>query len=164
MNTKDTLILCSSRHHGNTQTVAERISGVLDAVIADPVEAMAPTIGDYQLIGVGSGVYYGRFHKSMRRWLHSLPKDIGVGREAFVFSTSGLPFLSHWYHRSAVSVLRRKGFDVIGEFSCSGHDSFGPLWLFGGINRRHPNERDLERAEGFTRELHTTTASREQVA
>jgi flavodoxin len=164
VNKKETLILCSSTHHGNTQQVAERIAGVLDAVIADPVQAMAPTIGDYQLIGIGSGVYYGRFHKSIRRWLRSLPLGIGGGRQAFVFSTSGLPFLSYWYHRSAVNALRNKGFDVIGEFSCRGHDSFGPLCLIGGINRVHPNERDLQRAEQFAKELKATTESRKQAA
>lgn len=153
MSTQDTLIVCSSTHHGNTRKVAGRIAGVLDAMVVDPVEAMAPGIRSYQLIGVCSGVYFGRFHKSIWKWLSMLPEGIGNGRQAFVFSTSGLPFLSRLYHRPAIKLLRRKGFDVVGDFACRGHDTFGPLWLFGGLNRKHPNEQDLVRAERFANQL-----------
>jgi hypothetical protein len=49
--------------------------------------------------------------------------------------------------------LERKGFDVVGEFHCRGFDSWGPLWLAGGINRRHPDAQDLDRAADFARRL-----------
>jgi hypothetical protein len=29
----------------------------------------------------------------------------------------------------------------------------GPLWLIGGINRRHPNTSDLDRARSFAQQL-----------
>ena len=45
------------------------------------------------------------------------------------------------------------GFEVVAEFSCRGHDTFGPLWVLGGLNRKHPNIRDLKRAEAFARKL-----------
>jgi flavodoxin len=147
------LVLCKSVHHGSTQLVADRIAETLDAPVVDPDEAMLPTAGDLSLIGIGSGIYYGRFHKSIRDWLRRLPPDAGRGHRAFVFSTSGLPFLSTWYHRSLRRALERKGFQVVGEFSCRGHDTFGPLVLFGGLNRKHPDEDDLRGAERFADQL-----------
>lgn len=32
---------------------------------------------------------------------------------------------------------------------CRGFDTWGPLWLTGGLNWRHPGERDLVRAREF---------------
>ena len=147
------LVLCKSVHHGNTRLVAERIAKTLGAVVVDPDEAMLPTAGDLGLIGVGSGIYYGCFHKSIRDWLRRLPPDAGRGHLAFVFSTSGLPFLSPVYHRWLRRSLEKKGFEVVGEFSCRGHDTFGPLWLIGGLNRQHPDDQDLRKAEQFADQL-----------
>ena len=142
-------LILKSVHHGNTRAVAERIAKILGAPITDPDESLPSCLSDARLVGFGSGIYYGRFHRSLRRWIANLPNDYGVGRLAFVYSTSGLPFLSAIYHRPLVRALERRGFEVVGEFACRGHDSFGPLWLVGGINRKHPDADDLSRAESF---------------
>lgn len=70
-----------------------------------------------------------------------------------MFSTSGLPFFLKAWHAPLKSLLGRKGFEVVGEFSCRGFDTWGPLWLTGGLNRNHPDEMDLERAREFARKL-----------
>ena len=149
----DALLILKSVHHGNTRTVAERIAKVLGAPIADPDQSLPSCLNDARLIGFGSGIYYGRFHRSLRRWIASLPSDCGEGRLAFVYSTSGLPFLSAIYHRPLVRALERRGFEIVGEFACRGHDTFGPPWLFGGINRKHPDADDLARAESFAADI-----------
>jgi hypothetical protein len=48
---------------------------------------------------------------------------------------------------------------IIGEFACRGFDSWGPLFLIGGLNRHHPDARDLEQARQFARRLLTTWES-----
>lgn len=148
-----TLVICKSVHHGNTARVAARIAEPLRAEVAEP-DAVPYTILDgYDLVGFGSGVYYGRFHDALRDWLQGLPTQAVARRPAFVFSTSGLSCLWRLWHRPFTRELARKGFDVIGEFHCRGFDNWGPLWLTGGINRRHPDGRDLERAAAFARRL-----------
>jgi hypothetical protein len=52
-------------------------------------------------------------------------------------------------HAPLKRLLARKGFDVVGEFACRGFDTWGPLWLTGGLNRRHPDEQDCGRARAF---------------
>ena len=133
--------------------VAQRIANVLDTTVADPQDAVISPDEGSMMIGIGSGIYWGRFHSVVRHWVRNLPKDAGSGHQAFIFSTSGLPFLAAFYHLPLKRALRKKGFSVIGEFCCRGHDTFGPLWLFGGLNRKHPNDSDLQRAEEFARQL-----------
>jgi len=49
--------------------------------------------------------------------------------------------------------LIEKGFNIVGEFSCKGFDTFGMLKYIGGINKNRPNEKDLEKAKSFAEEL-----------
>ncbi len=158
--THHAIIVCKSVHHGNTRLVADRIARAIGAEVVEPESVMLGTPGEFSLLGVGSGIYYGRFHRSIRDWLRKVPKNGGQGRRVFLFSTSGLPFLSWAYHALLRRSLKRKGFEIVGEFSCRGHDTFFALALIGGLNRKHPNEQDLDRAESFANSLpHTHTAS-----
>ena len=50
-------------------------------------------------------------------------------------------------------MLRRKGFRIVGEFSCRGYNTHGVLEKLGGMNRGRPNEEDLRRAEAFANNL-----------
>jgi flavodoxin len=147
------LILCKSVHHGNTAKVAEAIAGPLGAETAVPQAVPCAGVQGCPLVGFGSGVYYGRMHGDLHAWLEGMPDSPGTETPAFVFSTSGLPWLAWIWHRSLRRLLARKGFRLLGEFSCGGYDTWGPLWLTGGLNRSHPDERDLERARGFATEL-----------
>jgi flavodoxin len=155
-----TLVLCTSVHHRNTARVAAAMADVLHAVVAAPETFPDTSLDEYDLVGFGSGVYYGRFHEALRNWVHGLPDQTLGLKPAFVFSTSGLPCLWRFWHGSFTHQLRRKGFEVVGEFHCRGFDSWGPLRLGGGINRRHPNERDLARAAAFARAMQRTIDAR----
>jgi len=149
MATARPLILCKSIHHGNTAKVADSMAGMLGAEIAAPEAVPSTTLQHRPLMGFGSGVYYGRMHEGLYEWLQGLPDSPEPATPAFVFSTSGLPWLAWFWHRPLKRLLARKGFRVLGEFSCGGYDTWGPLWLAGGLNKSHPNDRELERAREF---------------
>lgn len=119
----------------------------------EPETTPVSMAADCRLLGVGSGVYYGRMHPDLLAWLKQLPDASHGGRSAFIYSTSGLSFLSGVWHWPLRRLLARKGFDVVGEFACRGFDTWGPLWFTGGLNRRHPDERDLARARAFAEQL-----------
>jgi flavodoxin len=143
------LVICASVHHGNTGRVARCIADVLHADVRGPDAVAVGSLDEHGLVGFGSGVYYGRMHESLFALLGQLPDTPEPRRVAFVFSTSGLPFLAKLWHAPLKRVLARKGFDVVGEFACRGFDTWGPLWLTGGLNRRHPDEQDCVRARAF---------------
>lgn len=147
------LILCKSVHHGNTARVAQAMAGVLGGEVAAPETVPYTALGECGLLGLGSGVYYGRMHRTLFAWLRGLPDAAEPTTPAFVFSTSGLPCLAKLWHAPLKKLLARKGFEVVAEFTCRGFDTWGPLWLTGGLNWRHPNERDVQRVREFARRL-----------
>ena len=102
------------------------------------------------LVGFGSGIYGGRHHRLLLEFVDGLPRS--DGKQAFIFSTSGGPNGSK-SHRRLKEALARKGFAILGEFSCKGFDTFGPFKLIGGLNKGRPNGQDLADAERFAREL-----------
>lgn len=139
-------ILCASRHHGNTQRIAEAMAAVVGAAVLTPGQAAADGLHNYDLIGIGSGIYFGMPDGSLRRLIAALPQ---LPRFAFIFSTSGLPWLWRLYHFGLRRRLRSRGCRVTGESACSGWDTVGPLAWIGGLNRRHPNTDDCLRAQRF---------------
>lgn len=157
------LIICTSKSHGNTRLVADRMAEVLDAEVVAP-EAVDPAmLGDYDLIGFGSGIYYMSVDPRLRNLIRHLPTVDHT--RAFTYFTSGareVPLLS--YHKPLRKRLEARGFEVIGSYSCRGFDTLGPFGLIGGINRERPDSHDLERAGAFAEGLRkrveaATTAS-----
>ena len=122
----------------------------LGADILQPLDPRLKQLGASALVGLGSGIYYGRHHVSL---LHLVETWIEVPPKLFLFSTAGLPFLRYWQHAALRRRVQKQGCEVVGEFCCAGWDSFGPLWLMGGLNRKRPNESDLRRARKFAEEI-----------
>jgi flavodoxin len=149
-----TLVIYTSIHHGNTKKIAERIAGVLNAKLLKTDEVSdLKILREYDLIGFGSGIYGFRHHKSLLELVDRLPNQ--KNKKTFIFSTSG-SWAGTKFHKALSKRLLDKGFDIIGEFSCKGYDTFGPLRFIGGMNKGRPNEKDLVDAEEFARGLKET--------
>ena len=147
--TMKTLIVYVSVHHNNTEKVAVAIGEILDADIMTPQQVDETCIAEYDMIGVGSGIYHAAMHEELLDFVEELPL---VSKNAFIFSTRGIG-PSRVYHRSIRKRLERKGFTIVGEFSCKGLDTYGFLKYIGGINKGRPNEKDLEKAREFARQI-----------
>jgi flavodoxin len=146
-----TLIVCYSHHHGNTQKVAEVIAKELDAEVKTPEQVTPSELADFDLVGFGSGIYMSKPHKSMLELADNL---ISVNsKKAFIFSTSGQPYNGDKFHSKLREKVKGKGYTVLGEFNCTGFDTFGPFKLVGGLRKGHPNEEDLKEALGFAEKL-----------
>ena len=144
-----TLIIYISVHHGNTEKVAKTMANTLDATLLDVKQANASMLEQYDLIGFGSGIYFGRHHESLLDFVDRVP--MLKNKKAFIFSTSGLRKLwfIHDFDKPLKERLQRKGCDVIGEFSCRGLDTYRATKLVGGINKGRPDAKDLKQAEDF---------------
>ena len=147
------LIIYISVHHGNTERVAKVMANILDADLLQVKQADASMLEQYDLIGFGSGIYVGKHHKSLLDFVDKLPMI--RNKKAFIFSTSGLRKVRfiHNLDEPLKEKLQRKGFDIIGEFSCRGFDTSRAAMIVGGINRGRPNAKDFKRAEDFARGL-----------
>jgi flavodoxin len=147
------LIIYISVHHGNTERVAKVMANTLDADLLQVKQADASMLEQYDLIGFGSGIYFGKHHGSLLDFVDKLP--MLRNKKAFFFSTSGLrkiPFV-HDFDKPLRKKLQQKGFDIIGEFSCRGLDTYRATKLVGGVNKGRPNAEDLRKAEGFAKSL-----------
>ncbi len=146
-----TLIVYVSFHHKNTEKIAEAISSVLNAKLVKASEVKEEEIVNADLIGFGSGVYLGKFHKKLIKLVENLPEF--ENKKAFLFSTSGVRknFILNRSHKNFKKKL--KGFQIIGEFNCKGFDTFGFLKFFGGLNKGRPNQKDIKKAEEFAKSL-----------
>lgn len=145
----NTLLVCTSVHHQNTARIAHAMAEVLEAECVSPAECPYSRLAGVALLGIGSGIYYGRVHEELRQWARDLPDELARDLPVFIFTTSGLPIFATLWHAPLKRTLARKGCRVVGEFSCRGFDTWGPLWLTGGLNRKHPDARDLQRAREF---------------
>lgn len=148
------LIIYYSQHHGNTEKIAHAMADVLRAKLVKSDEVDLDSISYYDLIGFGSGIYFGWPHKSLFELIDKLPDQ--KGKQAFVFTTSGMGKV--WPYNLLAAPLKNKlmakNFKIVGEFNCRGWDTY-PITIrpFGGINKGRPNEKDLEEARDFARDL-----------
>ncbi len=144
-----TAIIYKSIHHGNTKKIAETMAKTLEADLIDLKDASPDMVGQYDLIGFGSGIYYYRPHKKLRKFIEDLNNVENIEKKAFTFITSGNGKPNKWLSEK----LTKKGFEVLGDFECKGFDTYGPLKLVGGHNKGQPNEDDLKDAENFAKSL-----------
>lgn len=139
------LIIYISTEHKNTEKIAFEIGNKLKADIVDVEKVKIEEIDKYDVIGFGSGIFYGKFHKKLLKLIDGLPKL--EDKKAFIFSTSGQGKVE--YNESLEKKLNEHGFDVIGGFASKGFDTYGPFKLIGGIAKGRPNEEDLKAAGEF---------------
>lgn len=138
----ETLIVYKSIFHGNTKKIAIAMAEVLNAKFLDVENVDKKIIGDYNLIGFGSGIYYDKPQKKLMEYIEGLNNV--KNKKAFVFSTSrqNRSDYNDWFKEN----LSDKGFEIIGEFHCKGHTIF----------KGNPNEEDLENAKEVARNIINT--------
>ena len=81
-----TAIIYKSVHRWNTKKIAEAMAGTLEADLFDLKDVNNDIIKEYDLIGFGSGIYYFKPHKKLRKFVESM--DNVKNKKAFHFSTS----------------------------------------------------------------------------
>ncbi len=145
------LIILFSYHHKNTEKVAQVISKAIGAEIKSPSEVDPNGVTNYDLVGFGSGVYFGKLHKAVLEFADKIPQV--THKKAFIFSTSGRTGNMVKFHKQLKENLVAKGFEIVSELNVAGFDTYGLLKISGGLNKGRPNEDDLKQAEEFALNL-----------
>ena len=151
------LVIVFSYHHNNTEKIANACANVLGAEVKTPQQVKPEEIGEYDLVGFGSGIYSATFDPSVLDLADRLPNT--AGKKAFLFSTYGAPaFIANREfieknHQQIREKLQAKGYTVIGEFGCAGWNTNSVLKYFGGLKKGRPNAEDLRNAEEFARSV-----------
>lgn len=143
------LLIIKSTHQQNTLKIAEAMSEVAPLTFVELENVKNYNLKDYDIVGFGSGIYYGKHDKELIKFVESLNNEPSYN---FVISTSGSKNYDK-YNKSLIKLLESKNKTVLGSFGCKGHDKFFIFGLFGGINKGRPNEADLDAAQQFIIEL-----------
>ena len=156
-----TLLVLYSFHHNNTEKIAKAFVQVLDAQIKTPQQIDPDELQRYDLVGFGSGIYSDKHHKFLFDLVEKLPRV--NDKKAFIFSTSGAPAfaldggdLEDYVEKAHLPLrekLQSKGYTIVDEFNCPGHNTNKFLKAFGGLNKGRPNAQDLKRAKEFAQKL-----------
>lgn len=80
------LIIVKSKHNDNTMKLAEAMSEVAPATVIDIDYAKFYKLSDYDIVGFGSGIYFGRHAKEL---FELIKASHTKNKYCFVFSTSG---------------------------------------------------------------------------
>jgi flavodoxin len=148
-----TLIVYASVHHGNTKRIAEAMASVLQADAVNVQDIAAGAVSSYDMIGVGSGIYMGKFHNTILKFIEA---NDWAGKKVFVFATSGMGRagftkpVEELLAGTVEELLAGKGAQVTGSWGCKGFDTYVKFFnLFGGLAKGHPNEQDIRSAKEF---------------
>lgn len=141
---KTCLIIYYSYHHGNTEKIADSMAAASNAKVCPLVEIDTVNLQEYEIIGFGAGIAYGKHYD---RLLQAVGRLNLQGKRVFVFSTSGMSNIK--YNSSLIKLLKDLGATVVGDFTCKGFDTYGPIKLIGGLAKGHPDNDDIAAAKQF---------------
>lgn len=139
------LIIVSSKHNDNTLKIAEAMSEAAPVTVVQLQDAKNYKLGEYDVVGFGSGIYYGKHDKKLYEFIKPL---CDKKKYCFVFCTSGSKNFDK-YNSKLVKLLESKNKVVLGTFGCLGLDKFFIFRLFGGLNKTHPDIDDFDAAQTF---------------
>lgn len=147
------LIVYCSEHNSNTEKIAQKFAEKTKCElinIRNVKDASDINIGNYELIGFGSGVYKENISPKLVKLVEKFNL---TGKNVFVFSTSGAGMKS--YNNSLIKLLDKKDAINKGSFACKGSfnaKEFTDNKIFefmSKLSKGHPNENDLKEAEKF---------------
>jgi flavodoxin len=148
------IIFLFSYHHKNTKKIADAIAAKINASISEINDTIKPVeINNYDLFGFGSGIDSGKHYLQMLKFAENLP--VVQNKNAFIFSTCGVFTEKKMLkdHKTLRGILLDKGFTIVNEFGCKGHNTNSVLKYFGGMNKESPTAEDIKNAEIFAEKL-----------
>ena len=140
-----TAIVYYSQHHGNTKKLLDAITEKSEVTLIDVVKDKDADISGYDRIGFASGIYFSAFAKQITTYAaEKLPE----GKDVFFIATCGAE-PTDIFCRAIRKVTDSKGCRFLGQYICTGYDTFGPFKLVGGLRKGHPDEAEIEGAVRF---------------
>lgn len=125
-----TLIIYESTHHGNTfklvDAIEEEFGCDLRDMADDNVDHEHIDFDEYDLVGIASGVAYGKLYKGIEEFVASDKSP--CNKRVFILYTCGNRNLKSIHYLDHIrEILKEKDCTLEGEYGCAGYDTFGPL-------------------------------------
>lgn len=147
---KKAIILYSSIHHGNTKKLLDAVKSSNEVMLQEISQIESINLADYDLIGFASGIYMGKMHQTIMEFIEKHSMELSK-KKVFLMATCGGS--AEKGLQDMAENLKRCQAEVLGTFQAYGYDTFGPFKLIGGIRKKHPDEKECERAQRFVEGL-----------
>lgn len=143
-----TVIIYSSKHHGNTKKVCDRIASECNVTLVEASEVSDRfPWEDYDLVGFASGIAFKKFYEPVNNAAAMIPAE----KRAFFIYTCAAN--DQDFSTNIRGIVESRGAKCIGTYGCKGYNTFGPLKLIGGMNKKNPTEEELASAVDFYRSI-----------
>ena len=142
------IIIYASSHHGNTKKVVDTIAKECEVELFDVGSVREKDLSDYDFIGFASGIFYSKFAEDI---LDFARVNLPANKDVFLIATAGNPRDGNF--NAIAKIVGEKNCKEVGRFQCKGFDTFGPFKIVGGIQKGHPDEKELQEAVSFYKEL-----------
>ena len=143
-----TVIVYRSYHHGNTKKLIDAIVAAHPEVDLIDVDGLGkketPDLSGYQLVGYASGIYYGKFDKTVMRVASETMRD-----GDFIFTICTYGSKDNGFSQDIQNLCKLHQAAYVGGYGCNGYDSYGPFKLVGGLQEKHPTDLEIEAAAAF---------------
>ena len=142
-------VIYYSKHHGNTKKLLDAIAKSDDNVtLIDACEPILHDLQEFGLVGFASGIYFSKFHKSV---IAAAREHLPLEKNIFLLYTCGRE--NKRYTKEMRQIAEAKDCKIVGIFGSLGFDTMGPFKLVGGVNKTHPDRRDITDAVKFFRQV-----------
>lgn len=139
-----TAIIYASTHHGNTKKLVDAIAKENQVDTIDIISKKDEDLTQYECIGIASGIVFSKYYPQV---LDYLENKLPTGRKVFFLHTAGDPRENQ--NASAKKITDERNCECLGTYFCKGFDTFGPFKLIGGINKKHPDQSEIDGAVRF---------------
>ncbi|ETP73679.1 flavodoxin [Lachnospiraceae bacterium JC7] len=139
-----TAIIYASTHHGNTKKLVDAIAKENQIDTIDIIHEKDEDLSRYECIGIASGIVFSKYYPQILEYLES---KLPTGRKVFFLHTAGDPRENQ--NASAKKITDERKCEYLGTYFCKGFDTFGPFKIIGGINKKHPDQSDIDGAVKF---------------
>ena len=121
---------------------------VSDAQVCTIDKMNTVNMDDYEIIGFGSGIAFGKHYDKLLNVVGQLQLK---EKNVFVFSTSGTG--NKKYNSALIELLKNAEASVVDDFTCKGYDTYGPFKIIGGVSKGHPDDDDIAAAKQFIQRI-----------
>ena len=145
---KKSVIVYASRHHQNTFKLVTAMARKHNIELINAAERTRADLSGYDLIGFASGIDFGKFYNCVELFLE---ENLVDGKEVFFLYTCAKS--NTRFTESVKKAALRKHAVLMGEYGCRGFNTYGSWKIIGGMNRNHPNEKEISDAICFYESL-----------
>ena len=139
-----TAIIYASTHHENTLKLVEAIANKYDITKIDATKQQQIDLSEFDLIGFASGIDFGKFYEPVENFLDN---NLPIGKRVFFLFTCAK--INKRFTETVRKKAKKKNAVIMGEYGCKGFNTYGPWNLIGGMNKNHPNEKEIMEAVRF---------------